>query len=210
MEKRGNENRHRVHHVGYRGAHLQEAGGAAYDASEEVGRCGNGGKRGGLEGNGREEGLFGDEEKRREQSRKKDGEHSVRVFEEKKIENVDAHRHDVRIGALLLKDRRELGPQRLHVLVVGNTLGAGSDSARHAHDRLCLSTFAITHVQIALVGVGQVGGDHSSQPALHDEKRHELAHAGSQPLLAGERLWWREERRSTDCWRERMHVTRST
>ena len=64
MEKRGNENRHCVHYVGYRGTHLKEVGGAAHDASEEGGGCGNGGKRGRLEGNGREEGLFGDEEKR--------------------------------------------------------------------------------------------------------------------------------------------------
>lgn len=210
MEKRGNENRHGVHNTRHRGAHLKEACGAAHDASEKIGWCGDGGKRGGLEGDGREEGLFGEEEKRREQSREENGEHGVRVFEEEEIEDVNAHRHNVGIGALLLKDRRELGPQRFHVLVVGHALGAGSDSARHTHDRLRISTFVITHVQIALVGIGQVGGDHASQPALHDEKRHELAHARSQPPFAGECLWWREERRGTDCWRERMHVTRST
>lgn len=95
MEKRGNENRHGIHNARHRGTHLKDASGTAHNAGEKVRRCGNGGKRRRLEGNGREEGLLGDEEKRGKEMGEEDREDSVRVFEEKKIENVDADRHDV-------------------------------------------------------------------------------------------------------------------
>lgn len=95
MEKRGNENRYGVYNARHRGAHLKEASGAAHNTGEKVGRRGNGGKRGRLEGNGREERLLGDEEKRREEMGKEDREDSGRVFEEKKIEDVNTHSHDI-------------------------------------------------------------------------------------------------------------------
>lgn len=77
-----------------------------------------------MEGNGGEEWLFGDEEKRREEMGEEDREDGVRVFEEKKIENVNADSHDVWIGVLFLKNRRELGCQGCHVLVIRHAFGA--------------------------------------------------------------------------------------
>ena len=155
----------------------------------------SGGVLSGLEGDGGIEGLFGDEEKWREQRGEENGEDGVRGFEEQDVQNVDANGDQVRIRVLGLEERGELGPQRFHVVVEGDLLGAGGDASRDATDRLHRTIPMHYYIQIPLVCVREVrGGNPPQSSVLHDELRHESGDGWRQPRLVREGLWRKKRR----------------
>lgn len=195
MEQGGNEHAERVEDAWHGGPDLQKARRAANTALDALGRGWEGRELSGLEGDGGIEGLFGDEEKWREQRGEENGEDGVRGFEEQDVQNVDANGDQVRIGVLGLEKRGELGPQRFHVVVEGDLLGAGGDASRDATDRLHRTMPTHHYVQIALVCVREVrGGNPPQSSVLHDELRHESGDGWRQPRLVREGLWRKKRR----------------